>query len=420
MAKPTAIFPGWFVVAGAFLVMFMGFGAAYSFGPFFQSLRDEFGATRREIALIFSLTGFLYFLLGVVSGPLADRIGPRRVILAGGVLLGVGMLLAALTQELWQVYLTYSLCVGTGVGLTYVPAVGAVQRWFVRRRGFASGLAVAGIGLGTLLAPPAALALIETLGWRGAYAVLGVIALVGTLAGALLIERSPEVRGLTPDGDPPRPTRAAAVWGLSPAQALRTRPFYLLYAAGVATTLGLFIPFAHLVPYATDHGISERWGALILGMIGAGSIAGRLGMGGTADRIGRRQALAGSFLLMAAVQLWWLGATEVWSLIVFALVFGVAYGGFVALMPALISDFFGVRYAGAVIGLIYTAAAIGNLLGPTLAGLAFDLADSYTLPILLSALANLVAVGCMIAIGNPARPTALPDGARRTEPVAGA
>ena len=97
----SSLFYGWFVVAGAFVVMLMGFGAAYSFGAFFPSLRDEFGATRREISLIFAITGFLYFSLGVVSGRLADRVGPRRVIMAGGVRLGAGLPLAAIAPPLW-------------------------------------------------------------------------------------------------------------------------------------------------------------------------------------------------------------------------------------------------------------------------------------------------------------------------------
>jgi MFS family permease len=398
------IFYGWAVVAGAFVVMLMGFGAAYSFGAFFHSLRDEFGATRREISLIFALTACIYFGLGVVSGRIADRVGPRRVIVAGGVLLGIGLLLASFTQHLWQIYLTYSLCVGLGVGLTYVPSIGTVQRWFVRRRGFASGLAVAGIGLGNLLFPPVASALIDAIGWRAAYVVLGVVVLVCTLAAALLIERGPEVRGLAPDGDPPsHPGVTAAGWGLTPSEAIHTRPFKILYLACLATTLGLFIPFAHIVPYATDHGLSEFTGAVVLGAIGAGSIGGRLVLGGSADRIGRRQALAGSFLLMAATLLWWLAAMQAWSLILFALLFGVGYGGFVALIPALASDYFGVRHTGALIGLLYTSAAAGSLIGPTLAGVAFDLRDSYALPILLSAAANLLAAGCMVIIGAPDR-----------------
>jgi MFS family permease len=400
----SSLFHGWIVVAGAFLVMFMGFGAAYSFGAFFEALRDEFGATRQQVSLVFALTGFLYFGLGAVSGRIADGVGPRRVIMAGGVLLGAGLLLASVTQALWQVYLTYSLCVGVGIGLSYVPSVGAVQRWFIRRRGFASGLAVAGIGLGNLLFPPTAAALVEAIGWRGAYVVLGLFVLVSTVLAALLIERDPAVRGLAPDGDPVSSGGGApAAWGLTTGEALRTTPFKLLYLAGVSTTLGLFIPFAHIVPYARDHGLSTFTGAVILGAIGAGSAAGRLLLGGSADRLGRRQALAGSFVLMAAVLLWWLAATETWSLLLFAFLFGIGYGGFVALLPALASDYFGVRHAGALLGLLYTAAGIGTLVGPTLAGWVYDVRDSYTLPILISAAANLVAVGCMIAIGDPRR-----------------
>jgi MFS family permease len=293
--------------------------------------------------------------------------------------------------------------VGLGVGLTYVPAVGAVQRWFVRRRGFASGLAVAGIGAGNLVFPPLAAALIGAAGWRAAYLVLGLLVLVTTLAAALLIERGPEVRGLGPDGDPPAAGGQAAAWGLTVGEALRSRPFRLFYLAAVATGLGIFIPFVHVAPYATDRGISEFNAALIVGAIGAGSVAGRLALGGMADRVGRRQAMIGSFLLMALTLASWLAATELWSLLIFAFVFGVGYGGFVALAPALTTDYFGVRHAGAIIGLLYTSVALGTLVGPTLAGVAFDLRDSYTLPIVLSAAANLVAAACLTALEDPQR-----------------
>jgi MFS family permease len=408
LPSPSAqkIFYGWWVVVGAFIVMFMGFGAAYCFGSFFHALRDEFGATRREVSLVFSLTAFLYFLLGAVSGSVADRVGPRRVIAIGGTLVGLGLLLAATTQRLWQVYATYSLGVGLGVGIAYVPAVGAVQRWFIRQRGFASGLAVSGIGLGTLLMPPLAAALIPHFGWRWTYTWLGLAVLFVMVPAALLIERSPEVHGLTPDGDPPAANRrTTTVAGATLSEALHSPSFWWLYLAALTTALGLFTPFVHIVPYATDHGISEFAASLILGTIGAGSTLGRLALGGTADRLGRRPALAGAFLLMAVMQVWWLGSTSLWSLLVFAFVFGTGYGGFVALIPALTVDYFGVRQAGAIIGSLYTGVGIGSLIGPTLAGVAFDLHQSYTLPILLSALANLAAVLCMIVLSKMSPPS---------------
>src|SRR5438067_2036562 len=182
------VFYGWFVVAAAFAVTFVGFGCAYTFSAFIEPLQRDFGASRGSVSLVFSLAGFLYFGLGIVSGPLADRFGSRRLAFAGMILTGLGLAAASTAHSLWEVYAGYGLGVGVGVGCAYVPAVGAVQRWFVRRRGFASGLAVAGIGVGTLVMPPLASLLIGSLGWCGAYLALGTLALVLGCSVALLIE----------------------------------------------------------------------------------------------------------------------------------------------------------------------------------------------------------------------------------------
>lgn len=184
---------------------------------------------------------------------------------------------------------------------------------------------------------------------------------------------------------------------------MRSRPFWLLYTATVATALGLFIPFAHLAPYARDHGLSDLTGAILVGLIGAGSAAGRLVLGGAADRFGRRRSLIGAFAGMAVMMLWWLGATSAWSLGVFAVVFGVCYGGFVALIPALTTDYFGPRSVSGIIGLLYTGAGIGALVGPYFAGMAYDLSGSYTIPIVIAALTNVVAAGCTVLLADPAR-----------------
>ena len=140
----------------AFAVTFVGFGCAYTFSAFVEPLQQNFGASRGSVSLVFSLAGFLYFGLGIVSGPLADRFGPRLFAVAGMILTGLGLAAASVARTLPEIYAAYGLGVGLGVGCAYVPAIGAVQRWFVRRRGFASGLAVSGIGVGTLLMPPLA------------------------------------------------------------------------------------------------------------------------------------------------------------------------------------------------------------------------------------------------------------------------
>ncbi len=395
-APRPGLFRGWLVVAGAFAVTFVGFGSAYTFSAFLESLQKDFGASRGSVSLVFSLAGFLYFGLGVLSGPLADRWGARRLAVAGMVLVGVGLAAAGQARSLTQVYLAYGLGVGLGVGASYVPVLGAVQRWFVRRRGFASGLAVSGIGVGTLAMPPLAAYLVATLGWRHAYLALGVIAVVVGVGMALLIANDPRAHGLGPDGDAPQPLATAAPpTGVTVRDAMRSRRFAGLYAACLVCSFGLFVPFVHLVPYALDHGVPASAAVLLLGAIGVGSTAGRFFLGGLADRMGRAPAMMLMVVGMALSQLVWAASGRFWGLAVFAFFYGAFYGGFVALLPALVMDFFGGRHIGAILGVLYTSVAFGTLVGPAAAGFAFDISGSYLWPILFGAGANVVAAGIL-------------------------
>jgi MFS family permease len=401
------IFRGWLVVAGAFAVTFVGFGCAYTFSAFVESLQRDFGASRGSVSLVFSLAGFLYFGLGVVSGPLADRWGSRRLAIAGMVLIGLGLAAASVARSLMEIYLAYGLGVGLGVGASYVPVLGAVQRWFIRRRGFASGLAVSGIGVGTLVMPPLAAFLIEAQGWRSAYLILGLLAAVIGAGSALLIENDPRDRGLGPDGDPPRSGQESAgssagssAEGASVRQAITSRRFVALYAACLICAFGVFVPFVHLVPYALDHGVAPSLAVLLLGVIGVGSTAGRFFLGGLADRIGRGPSLLLMYLGMALALMVWAISTGFWSLAAFAFMFGVFYGGWVAVLPALVMDYFGGRNVSGIIGILYTSVAFGTLIGPSAAGFAFDLRHSYTLPILASVGANLIAGAIVTAMSR--------------------
>jgi MFS family permease len=395
-------FHGWLVVAGAFAVTFVGFGCAYTFSAFLGALQDEFGASRGSVSLVFSLAGFLYFGLGVVSGPLADRWGSRRMAVLGMLLTGTGLALAGAARSLAEVYVAYGLGVGLGAGCAYVPAVGAVQRWFVRRRGLASGLAVSGIGVGTLVMPPFASLLIAHLGWRHAYVVLGCLAAILGAGMALMIENDPRDRGLGPDGDRPAlQPRLRSPQGARLREAVASRRFLGLYAGCLICSFGLFVPFVHLVPYARDHGIPPASAVALLAIVGIGSTAGRFALGGLADRLGRRPALLAMFVGMALALVVWAMSTTFWALAMFALAYGVFYGALVALLPALVMDEFGGRNVSGIIGVLYTSVAFGTLIGPSAAGFAFDLAHSYTLPILVAAGANLIAAA-IIAVSASA------------------
>jgi MFS family permease len=403
----SRLFYGWLVVAGVFAVTFVGFGCAYSFSAFVESLQKDFDASRGSVSLVFSLAGFLYFGLGIVSGPLADRWGSRRLAIAGMILTGLGLVLASFARSLVEVYVAYGLGVGLGVGASYVPAVGAVQRWFVKRRGFASGLAVSGIGVGTLVMPPLAALLIETLGWRSAYLILGCLAAVVGAGMACLIQNDPRDRGLGPDGDAMQAgAQSSRPRGASVGEAIRSPRFIGLYAACLVCSFGVFVPFVHLVPYALDHGVPQASAVLLLGVIGVGSTAGRFFLGGLADRMGRQLTLLVMFIGMALSLAVWVISTGVWSLAAFAFAYGIFYGGWVAVLPAVVMDYFGGRNVSGIIGVLYTSVAFGTLIGPSAAGFAFDISHSYTVPILASVGANIAAAVIMLAMSKAAAPAA--------------
>jgi MFS family permease len=399
---------GWAVVAGAFAVMFVTFGAAYSYSAFFASLQQAFAASRGDIALSFSIAVPLYYLVGAISGPLADRFGSRAMCLIGVAAAGAGLMLAATATALWQVYVGFGLGLGLGIGFSFVPSIAAVQRWYVRRRGFASGIALSGIGFGTLVMPPVAAGLVAWMDWRSAWAVLGLAILIVGGAAALCIDNAPERHGALPDGGViglGTATSTGLAAGLSLREAVTSRTFMLLYLSLVVIWIGASIPFVHLVPYAEDIGLSHGTAVTIFGLVGIGSIAGRFLLGRAADRIGLRLLLSAVFGGIALMQLWWLASTSAWQLATFAFIFGICYGGFVALYPAITVDYFGGRHAGGIIGVLYTGGAAGSFLGPKLAGDAFDRFGSYSIPIAIGAACALLAVLFIFAAPEPPKPT---------------
>jgi len=387
---------GWVVVAAAFTLMFVGFGAAYSFAAFFAAFEDEFGASRGDIALVFSLCAFLWFSSGAPGGMLADRFGARRVAIAGVVCLVLALWAASVAQSLSVLYAIYSIGIGIGVGLVYVPSVGAVQPWFGANRAFASGIAVAGIGAGNFAGPLFAAWWIGLFGWRGAYLALAVfVLLLGGVAASLLRTRT---------------KTTSQTEGMPLPEALKTAPFWLLFASLVLSCIGLFVPMVHLSPYATDAGYSQAQGVALVSLIGVGSLAGRFTVGAPADRIGRLPSLCAMYAGLGVMFLLWYVAGAYWMLVVFAIVFGVCYGSCVALLPTIVMDLYGPRAVSGIIGCLYTGAGIGTLLGPWLAGVAYDTVGSYQLAILAGAVFSAGAAACVVILLHGGQAKALHRG----------
>lgn len=400
MNRPR-VFYGWVVVAAAHLVLFTIFGVAYSFSSFFGALQAEFAANRAQTSFAFSLSIFLYFAVGIGAGVVADRTHVRKVAGLGIIALALGMFLAARAPSLHWFYLAYGLGVGIGVGCAYVPTIAAVQPWFVKRRALAAGIASAGIGLGTLIGPLAAAALIESVGWRDTLTWFAAATLVlGTAA--LWLEKSPQALGLFPDNNPAAQGNLA-LSGMTFREALATREFRLFFLAGLAMSAAQFMPFVHLARHAMDRGFSLAQGALLLGLIGIGSFVGRFVFTGAADRLGNRNLLAASYAGMGIAFAWWLAtlafAPSLIALGIFALVFGSSYGAMVGVCPPLCMAYFGGKALSGLIGALYFAAGIGGLFAPTFAGWMYDVSQSYAVPLLVGMVAN--ALATWIALRMP-------------------
>ena len=376
---------GWVVVAAAFTLMLVGFAAAYSFAAFFSAFESEFGASRGDVALVFSVAAFTWFLCGAPGGVIGDRFGTRAVAVAGVICLAGALWLAGNASSVTVLYVTYSIGVGLGVGLTYVPSVGAVQPWFEKNRALASGLAVAGIGAGNIVGPLLAVWWIDLFGWRGAYQAMAVFCLVLGGAAALAIRNTPRKKAEPLPGTPLR-------------EAWRGTEFWLLYLSLVFGCTGTFVPMVHLGQYAQDAGFGAAQGVTLVSLIGLGSLLGRFTIGGVADRFGRRPSLAVMYAGMGVMFILWWMSTSYWVLAFFAVVFGICYGGYVALFPTIVMDLYGARSVAGIIGFLYTGAGIGTLLGPWLAGVAYDATGAYDLPILAGVATSLAAAACVAVL----------------------
>ncbi|MBL6081975.1 MFS transporter [Belnapia sp. T18] len=396
-APPPLLFRGWLVVAGAFLVLMAGYGAAYSYAAFAAELEEAFGASRASVSMVYAICGCAAFAVSAVSGPLADRIGPRPLAAAGMGLVAIGLLAAAAARTLLEIYFCYGLVIGLGIGFAYVPAMAAVQRWFVAWRGLASGMAAAGIGVGTALVPPAAWAAAALDGWRMAFVAAGIAVAVVGIGGALLLAESPERYGERCDGDAAAPALPTAE-GPGLAEALRCRSFWLYYAGTLLVSMPISLPFAHLAQSATDVGMPRTEALALLSLLGIGSIIGRFALGAVADEIGREATFLGCSTAVVGLTALWALADSHLLLVAFAVGFGAAYGGFVALLPAVTADRFGRRGVGGVIGVLFTGRGIALLVAAPALALLTGWTGGYALPLGMMALVGGVGVALLAIV----------------------
>lgn len=363
----------WLAAWLGLVILFVTFGLAYSFGVFLPALIDEFGIGRGGASFFFSLTSLLFFGLGIVTGPLSDRLGARLFILAGGVFIATGLWFTAGAASLAEAYLCYGIGIGVGVSCIFVPIVAAVSQHFEKRRSLALGITVSGIGLGTLVVAPLSESLINSLGWRETFRIYAVGSAVVLILSGLFF---------------PTPARAAAPARSEADRASAISPggrYPLFYLATILVNLAMYVPFAHLPAAAQDNGIPTGQSAEVLGLLGITSVASRILIGAMGARLDEWLLYRLCIVCVAMSFVIWGLANSFGIYLLYAIVGGFGYGGYIALTPAVIAREFTAARPGYLMGLTYTAVAIGASVGPVTAGILAQWLGGYQAPLLMLA-----------------------------------
>ncbi len=384
-AKPR-LFYGYIVVVAAFAIVLLSAGTYLAFGVFFKPLLTEFGWTRAMTSGAFSLSWVVQGSLGIVMGGLTDRFGPRLVLTISGFLLGLGYLLMSQVGAAWQIYLFYGVIIGAGMSGIIIPLFSTVVRWFVKRRTVIVGTTLSGTGIGMLITPPVANWLISRYDWRVSYVVLGSIVSAVVILAAQFLKRDPAAVGAVPygEGEGVEPGVKSQTRAFSLKEAMHTRQFWLVFAIFCCIGFPRQSITVHLVPHATELGISSSSAATILATVGGFSIITRVLMGMAADRIGNRQVFIVCFILMSAALFWLVPATQAWMLYVFAVAFSFAFGITASESP-LVAEFFGLGSLGLIFGIMGFGHTVGAAIGPFVTGYIFDITGGYQAAFLVCA-----------------------------------
>lgn len=370
-------------IAIAGVVMQVALGAVYAWSVFRKPLTEHYDTSVAAVNTTFSITILALGFAAFAGGLWMARVGPRRVALTAGVLYGLGVFLASFADAgIGILYVSYGLLGGIGIGLGYIVPIATLVKWFPDRRGFITGVAVAGFGGGALLTAPLARILVRDVGLFETFAVLGVLYLVMVVGSAMFLRNPPE--DWRPAGWAPPEGGEAASAGRSGIDfdlrgALSAWQWYALWAIlFLNVTAGIAI-ISEASPMAQEiTGVEAVVAAGVVSIISVGNAIGRFLWAWLSDLIGRRSVFLTMYLLQAVlfVLLAQVDAYFLFAAIAFLIV--SMYGGGFGTMPAFAADYFGARNVGKIYGLMLTAWGFGGVLGPLLISTVVDSTGAYT------------------------------------------
>jgi MFS family permease len=425
--RRKGIFYGWWIVAAAATMHFFGGGTFYyGFTVFFNPIRETFGWSAAVTSVAFTLQRLEQGIIGPVAGFLVDRVGPRKLMLAGWAVVGLGFVLMSQINSLWAFYGTF---VVMAVGMSFASGLvsnTAIAHWFTRKRSRALTITFMGPGLCGVLVPLLA-SLIGQFGWRETLTFAGIVLWVIGLPLSLVMRHKPSQYGYLPDGESKetiyeptttsngRPSgqtieasSGASTVSFTTKGALKTPAFWLLSFAFFFQQVGTSALMVHIVPYLENVKVPTTIAATAVTGMTLASLIGRVSFGLLGDFTNKR------YLIAAALGLQTVGlfifstisADKIWLLILFLLTFGPGYGGPIPLRPALQADYFGTKSFGTIMGLTAVISMAGGLVSPVVAGWIFDVTGSYRLAWQIFTLITVPAIPLMVLAPPPKAPPA--------------
>ncbi|MBI4621364.1 MAG: MFS transporter [Desulfobacterales bacterium] len=394
-------FYGWIIAICCFISA-SSYGFFFSLGVFFKPLQTEFGWGAGLISTIHSLHLAVMILTIPIIGRMTDRYGSKIMFLLSAFFMGLGFFLCGIVSELWQFYLFY-LVASLGVGATTALPTSIVQKWFIKKKGLALGIAVSGIGAGPPIAAPLVNYLISHYGWRTSYFIIGVLLwAVLTLVALAMVDR-PEEIGLRPLGEgefdstsESKPqigfdtimeeTTSLKIPNWITKDVIRTKTFYILSSIWILCALPVHLVMINIVPFAINMGIPKGAAAAGLGLIGGISIVGRLLGGAFSDLFGLKRSLIVAAFFSTATLLWLPFIKTSHMFLIFVVLYGFFYGARVPQIPGLIGNYFGNKNLTEIMGIFWAIAGTGGIIGSLIGGFVYDITGSYVIPFLIAAL----------------------------------
>lgn len=393
---------GWVVVGAGMLMTCVGVGAMLALAVFMQPISADTGWSRTAVSAASTLNFLSMGLASFLWGTLTDRYGARIVTLCGGLLVGTGLALASQAQTSLQFQLLFGLIVGTAAGSFYAPMMATATGWFTRHRTLAVALVSAGMGMGSVSIAPFARWMISAYDWRTAMLAIAGIAWALLVPAALVVRSAPKLPAA------PDPSSAAPARSFTVGQALRTPQFAAIALTHFACCACHSGPILHMVSYAVGCGLSPMTATSLFGVAGISGLAGRIGCGLLADRIGAKPVMIVALAMQATCALLYLFTSELTMFYALSVIFGISYGGVMPLYAVVVREYFGAAIMGTVFGAVAMVSTMGMALGPWLGGWLFDAYASYAWLYIGSFAVGLGAVAIAFTFRPPEEPLVVP------------